>query len=380
MRCSLLIHVVCVVWPIVDVAGLPARADEETLAQRRERLEQMSDLEKTRLLQKKSRFDALPPQDRERLRTIYEEISGDPRCDHLRGVLERYSEWLKTLTPVERAELAKLPPDERLAHIRQLVSAQNAKRFHMMSGGFLEAKDLGAIRQWLDEFVLAHAAEIQAAIPDDPNDRRLEKLRKLKKEFDPAEDLPMLRGFYLMSDPSRLPRPAAEDEERLRSMVSAEAREVLDKAGGDGARSQIIHRWMWAADGSGRIWPIRQADLDRFVKEELAESERVYLESLPRDRMYRELRWKYIEAKSKSGWGRPGMRMGPGGRRGPGGPGGPDGPSGFRKFDPKGPRNVGPDVGGDAPPGDGDGSTSPTGPPPEAGEDAPGHPRAPWPY
>ncbi len=131
MRCSLLVAITLVLLPLGRGAG-PARADDETLAQRRERLEQMSDVEKTRLLQKKRRFDELSEQDQDRLRMLQQELSADPQCSHLRGVLERYSDWLKTLTPVEQAELAKLPPEQRLAHIKQLVSDQDAKRFHMM--------------------------------------------------------------------------------------------------------------------------------------------------------------------------------------------------------------------------------------------------------
>jgi len=125
-----------------DVASADvASAAEETMHERRAQLEQMTDAEKTRLLQKKRRFDELSSQEQDRLRQLYQDLSADPQCERLRGVLERYSEWLKTLTPVERAEIAKLSAEQRLARVRKLIDAQDARRFRMMFQGQLSPGD-----------------------------------------------------------------------------------------------------------------------------------------------------------------------------------------------------------------------------------------------
>ncbi len=356
MRYSLPVTLLFVLLPLA-LGTRQTRADDETLEQRRERLERMSDVEKTRLLQKKSRFDELSDQDQDRLRKLQQQLAADPQCEHLRGVLERYSDWLKTLTPVERAELATLAPDKRLAHIKALVSDQDARRFRAMVGGFLNPKDLGAIRTWLDEFVKAHAAEILATVPDDP------RFEEVKKSFDAEKNQHQLflRFWYLHHEGTALPQPTKQEEEQLKSRLSPEARAVLGKATNDAERSRIIQNWTRAADFSSRVPPrVSQEELDRFVKDELSESERVYLESLPRDRMYRELRSKYYQKRFGPGpGGKPGMR-GPGGRRGSGGRPGFDGR-------PPGEGGLSLPPRPDPPPGDGL-------PPAHGGEDAPDFP------
>ncbi len=330
MRSSPLIAIVslAVLLPL-GFGNTQARSQEVSLAQRRERLEKMSDVEKTRLLQKKRRFDELSPEEQDHLRQLYHNLAADPHYEHLRGVLERYTEWLKTLTPVEKAELMKLPPQERMTHIKKLVSDQDAKRFRMIAVGFLNPEDLGAIRKWFDEFVKTHADEIRATVP---KDGRFDRLRAGLDSSDTHECVRLLRFWYLRHPGPNLPQPTQEEVQRLKTLVSQDARETLDTANDYADKLKIIRNWCGAADFSSHMPPpVSQEELDRFVKEDLSESERAFLESLPRDKMYRELHNKYFQRRFR----KPGMRMGPRGRRGSGG--------GLREFDRQSPGERGSD-------------------------------------
>ena len=87
----------------------PHAAAESAGTAHAQKLEQMSDAEKTALLQKKRRFDELSSAEQTRLRQIHDELAQDPHQTELQRVLERYHDWLRTLTPPERAEVHQPP-------------------------------------------------------------------------------------------------------------------------------------------------------------------------------------------------------------------------------------------------------------------------------
>ena len=149
-------------------SGVVLAWGEDAAAENQARLEGMTDAEKTALLQKKRRFDDLPAAEQERLREFHAALQTDPRQTELKHVLERYSSWLRMLTPLERAELTSLPPDKRLEKIGELLHAQDAQRFRMMARGLLlSPEDLSVIQEWCDKFIDDHAQEVLDQIPDD---------------------------------------------------------------------------------------------------------------------------------------------------------------------------------------------------------------------
>ncbi len=414
MRCRML-TVAGLAVVAAATLSMPLLADEETLDHRRTRLEQMSDAEKTRLLQKKRRFDELARQEKKRYRQLHQELANDPQYEQLRGTLQRYSDWLKTLTPVERAGLSQLPADKRLARVRELMDAQATERFRLMvsevvkSKDVLSPKDLGVICDWTDRFLCTHSAEILATIGDN-------RFSKERSKFDPDKNVHFLRFWYFRPDPrqfhkpppdrdmppgpppppnserpedrnrseggwsledelaaedayDRLPRPSPEEEEQLVRRVSQQARAALKKATSQEERSLIIQNWMRAAAFSRIMPPVSPEDLDRFVRESLEKDERDRLESMPRDRMYHELRQLYFRKRfqgGRRGMGPPGMRREGGGQGFDGGRGRRGGANGKQdwgsgrgrgKPSPDQERNRRPDQGGDGGP-DGSGETS----------------------
>ncbi len=319
-------------------------AADENLA----RLEGMSDAEKTALLQKKRRFDDLPAAEQERLRAFHTELQADPRQAELKHVLERYSGWLRTLTPLERAELTSLPADKRLKKIGELLHDQDAQRFRMMARGvLLTPEDLSVIQEWCDKFIDDHAQEVLDQIPENV---LKDVFRRAKGPYVPERDrsfiasLYMYRGEFSVS----MPRPSREDEDRLQSQISKEAREILARAKDDQERSAIIQNWTgWALFSRLRVNPSMD-ELDKFAQT-LEEKERFRLENLPRDRMYRELRWMYSQKRFEREPGRGGAKGRRWGVWPPDGPGPPTG--GFMQ--------------GPFPPGPPPGGPPPNGPPPD---------------
>ncbi len=317
----------------------------------------MTDAEKTRLLEKKRKFDSLSPEEQEQYRQLHLQLVEHPRYEHLRATLQRYYEWQRRLTPMQRAELSKKPASDRMKYVQELMDEQAKEHFKLAlseSKGLhelLTGEDRDVICKWTDEFVLNHQDAILDAIPES---RFFQKSAIPQLKADPQKLVFTLRFAYFRAfqasgpqppesgrdNPSRppnppgtpgpprfpdndqqwadawamMPHPSADEEDDLASqLTSAEARTALKKATQEGERAGIIRSWMLAATFSRG--PISPEDLNHFV-DRLEDSEREWLESLPRDKMYPELRRLYF---------RKGGRYSRGGRRGGFGPG-RDGP------------------------------------------------------
>lgn len=313
-------------------------AENETLSQRRARLRRMSDVEKTRLLEQKEKFEDLSAEQQERYHTLHKKLVNDPQYKQLHVTLQRYRDWFATITPTHRAELTKLPPRKRLQRVKALMDEQAAERFRLMvsqvfkSKKLLDRKDLNVICDWTDQFLRRHADEILATIDDQ------ERLAKIKAKLDWEKDVRWLRFLYFRAHPrrfrgppgftppnagsrdreagnrvresgkgeedgetpfDRLPQPSPEEVAELKSRVSRQARDVLEKATEEGEQARMIQNWMRAAFLSRIMPPVNRRDLDRFVRESLSKEEREWLESMPRERMYHELRKLYFRKRMR---------------------------------------------------------------------------------
>jgi hypothetical protein len=279
----------------------------------------MTDVEKTALLEKKRRFDALPKAEKERMKKLCTDLSSHPHRDRLRKVLMRYNDWLRTLSPGVKAQILSLPTNERIARIEEELGKQEPQRFQWIAGARLRREDLKVIGQWLDQFVDDHEKEILEALPD--------RFDEFKRDYDPVKHRRQLTFILFRLDDPDLPRPTREDEQRLQQAFSSDAREFLKQAASDDELSRVLANWIRAASGSRMRFAFSHEELDSFVAQ-MDAGERERLENLPRDRMYRELAGKYFMHwywKTFGGsmhW--PGMRRGGPGRSGMGpGRGGP---------------------------------------------------------
>ena len=303
---------------------------------RREYIENLSDEEKEDLRRKKERFDALPPAEQDRLRQLHEQISERPDCDQIQHVMQRYNQWLKTLTSSERAELLSVPPDRRMAQIKRLMSEQEHILLERLAKGEeIPPEDLKAILDWLAEFIEAHEDEILATMAEsyqhwyrrnidrdsDSGDPRRRGDSKRSRYFLYSRHL--LHAFEPGGDPSMkesvvLPNEAELAE--LQSRLSEKTSKLLDPT--KPAQSlATAQKWIRAAMLS-KTGPLISDDaLRRFLERHVDPRKREELESLPPHRMREELVVLYMQ-QPREPWSR---------RPGPGGP-----PPNFRGGNPPG--------------------------------------------
>lgn len=252
------------------------------------RLDVMSAAEKKELQRKQERFYRLSPEEQAHLWKLHRDISNDRRADHLRGVMERYTNWLRTLPSGQRADLLSLPPKERIETIKNLMQKQHTSGLRGIVAHELADEDLVAIVKWMDDFVRRHEREILDSMPmlkekmaqvDDP--KRRELLIHVALRFSARKDVL---------------RPGKEDIDRLRSQLSPKARQELDRAQQNGHLAELAQRWMRAAIYSKRISaPVDRDELRKFYNEVASKDPktREYLESLRPERMLAELTRMY---------------------------------------------------------------------------------------
>ena len=293
-----------------------ARAEDEVLAQRRDRLAAMPPAEKRELWELQQRFYRLDPEQRDRLRHLHQSVAADPQADHLRRIMARYTQWLKTLSAGERAELLSLPAEERIAHIRTSMQRQATSHMRYLVADKLSDPDLTAITLWMKDIVKRREAEILQKMPmlrrgimgtQDP-EQRVELLIRQLQRFG-------LRPEFL--------RPTPEDIERLKAQLSPAALKRAKMAEEEGKLADLAAGWMRAAMAGRRLGPpIDRAELERFYRDELAPEERESLEGLPREQMHSRLMLMFYAHRHGRDFGQeqpgPGPRGGSGGFRGRG--------------------------------------------------------------
>jgi hypothetical protein len=288
----------------------PAANADEAPAARRASLAQLKPHEQQELLRKYERFQAMPAEEQQRLRDLQAQIGSDPNSARLHQVLARYHEWLKTITPSQRATLADLAPEERVAEIKSIQRRQeDAQRLQPLT-----REDRGQIRRWIDALIDQHRAELVAGIS--------ERYRKWFDEADPLQKRMAL--VYIIFGRSRddaiESRVTQDDINRLAAELSPTARAELEKAETLEAKGKLVRGWIFASLRRYDSWqagrrenPVVGEELLQFLQNDVPQAERERLLKMPREDMLRELRRMYFEQ------GR-GPRRGPEGFRGPGGP------------------------------------------------------------
>jgi hypothetical protein len=276
----------------------------------------MSPAEKKELQSKQERFYRLDPAAQDRLRRLHDDLSQAPDAARLQSVLTRYAGWLQTLPSGQRADLLSLPPAERIAEIRRVLQEQTASRMRSYVPRKLSDDDLRTIASWVEQMVQRREPEL------------LERMPAFKEHLDNISDAKRrIQALAFMVHRSGFRRdwlhPTAEEIDQLKTQLSAEARQDLDKAKAEGRLPELTDAWTRAAMFSRLTGPPADKEqLRKFFNEELDPQQREFLESLPPERMQAELvRMYYAHRFRRDGyrdW--PGLRKPGGGLRGPGPP------------------------------------------------------------
>ena len=283
---------------------------DDSLADRRQRLEQMSEQELAELRRKKERFDLLPAAEQERLRKLHADLSTDPNCEHLKKLLASYSAWLQTLTAAERAELLRLPPEQRLQQIRNLQKDQQkdeADRLGLPSVT-ISVDDARVVVEWIEAYALRHREEILRQMP-----RLAERLAQLN---DPKRQAGMLVFSLnqMRAEGQPLPPLAPDELGSLQEKLSDASRQQLQAAGSEKDKVDLILKWCRAAFFR-QFEPTRE-ELEKFYRESLSSDDREWLDAMPRQRFQQTLRSLYFRDRATA----EGQRGFPGGRIRGGGP------------------------------------------------------------
>ncbi len=284
---------------------------EEPLEKRRAEIERMNPDELAVLHRRWDRFRALPSAERNHLRQLHRDLEADPRRVELHEVLVRYQEWLKQLSPGERAELMSLAPEQRIRRIKRLQTQQRrrnqrAQQFRsdmeMWASNQPSPRDIDAIWSWLEEFTDANGERILSTVPDE---RRayLEGLDRRHRQIN-------LMGIALRRSRHRGSRQAqlitADDLRNLESRLSVEAQAKLAQITSPGRRNNRLRQWVHSAvfthmreqDTSHGRFQISAKELEHFFEYDLTSDERASLLDMSRKEMERELRWLYMQGPS----------------------------------------------------------------------------------
>jgi hypothetical protein len=266
-------------------------------------LEQLSESEKVALAKKRERFERLSVDEQQRYREFHRELESHPDAERLIRILENYSTFLQSLTSIERAKLADLPLDERIAEVQTLKQRQDWRAFNRLAEQSVTPKDLEALFVWIGEVALAHEPQVQDAF------------FSMNPEFDPAR-LPkkstdkarFWSGFIigqLSEDTLKIPTDAEIDE--LSQRLSPSAQEFLNLATDRAEKLRRLRGWLFVGWMSRRRNTISEEELELFFAEQLTEEERQTLDQKsPEDRLDL-LREMYVRRRMNRG-GRGGGR------------------------------------------------------------------------
>lgn len=272
--------------------------ERQELLSRQAKVEALSPAEKQQLERNEQRFAALPAAEQDHLRKLADDLESDPAEAHLKQILARYHEWLKTLSPGQRAELLELPIAERVERIKQIKEQQARHRPRKPANvEGLSPDDLPKIAHWFDDSIWARRQEIIKTLGPET----AEKLEQMPEQE--------RRRYLAFSVWGRLHRWDGD----LSPLLMAETAKLVDQlspaaaakfnATPEAERRQLIRQWLRAAFtdrmermGPGRKMPLASnEEIEAFFEESLSAGEREWLLNMPRDEMQRELRRLYVQ-------------------------------------------------------------------------------------
>jgi hypothetical protein len=292
-------------FPLAHIPCVDSASDD--LAARRLQIGQMTPAEQQDLLRRQERFATLPPEEQQRLRELQASLDADPHARQLEQVLKHYHEWLKTLSPGQRAELADLGPADRVAQIKRIRQQQESARRQARQAEVLSPTDVRELVRWAEEILWEH------------REPYLEKMPPERREAFEHFELPRQRRALLYFAFQRANQPGSggmnamnvveqKDIDRLTEKLSPDAKEALAKAPGLPAERRIVGGWIGPAlhrlethQAVRKLAPWVDDELVQFFQKELKRPDRERLLKMPREQMVAELRKLYFEREQTDG-------------------------------------------------------------------------------
>ena len=286
-----------------------ARAEFESLAPSQQR----------EVLRNYEHFSQLSPTEKEQLRGLHEQLDSADDAETLVVIRDSFTEWVKSLSPTQRAELTALTSQTtaRIERVEMYLREQ-------LRRAPLTDEDIQKVVAWIDEIVARNLDTESRLALDDLQDRGERQRRLLWFASQRLQErMGGTRSIPLSND----------DVKRLAESLSPQARQRLADAETLPDKRREILGWIFVAmrklHGSlryGESAEIREEDLVQFFEKKLDDAKREELLSLPPAERIERLRAYYLRDKypdrpfGPPSFGRPpGVPFGSGGPRFEGG-------------------------------------------------------------
>jgi len=345
-----------------------------TMEERKLYVNQLSESQRTELRRKQETFEKLDPAERKQLHELDHVLQTAPNSARMLEILRNYHNWLNARSPLEIADVRKLPADQRIDKIRELQlrdEEQWVKQYRFPSH---MAEDFRRVYGWLTDLALQREQEILANAPEQQRamiERQPVESRKrvlLKTWIDQEFAKRRSEGFEILTEEQRRELKNASPE-RARSLIGqfmrnipasqrkpmlpvteAEIEDLLKRltdnaktilkpyqvppGATDAERARLLGErnakiWEWVGDSMRFAFYSRGFVSDREIQDYfagLSDETKKELALLSPEEWKRELRNRYLGEQGGFGggwWGsRPWSRDG-GGRDGPGRDDGP---------------------------------------------------------
>jgi len=291
-------------------AASPAKADE-SLEQRRQRVEQLPPAEKEALRRRQERFAGLDAAQQAQLRQLNAELQRDPHADQLKTVAEHYQQWVMTLPPTRRDELLQLEPAERIKRVKALLEEQRQER-----AKWLQPADAAGLARWMEQM----AERQESGVMSQLKESRQKELQQMPPAVRAQHVFGHLWAAWQFGGQGRIAPPSEQDLAELRGLLSEPTRKALEQRPYP-EQVQLVHSWIRQlfyqrlSSGKGLMPSISEDQLVEFFEKELTDRQREYLLGLPADEMQRRLREMYFASSKDAVIGGPprGARKGMGG-------------------------------------------------------------------
>ncbi len=206
-------------------------------------------LELNRNLEK---FDALSVDEKQALHGIDEYLRANPdQADQLTHLMQRYHDWLKTLTPAERADLSDTTtPEQHLAEIKKIKKEQEGRLFARLGSGRSGPRgDTGQTLRWMEDFAAQHEKDILEALPEDQQ----QEFKKLEQRGGSEHGGPrfyqrrLAFELFRPNSPVKMPEITEADLQPLLTQLSSDKQTELKAATDTDQRAEVMRQWIRAA-------------------------------------------------------------------------------------------------------------------------------------
>ncbi len=205
---------------------VPPTIEERTLY-----VNQLSESQRTELRRKQETFNKLDATEQKQLRELDLTLQTAPNSARMLEILRNYHNWLNARSPLEIADVRKLPADQRIDKIRELQlrdEEQWVKQYRFPSH---MAEDFRRVYAWLTDLALQHEKQILESLPEQqramierqPIDSRKRVLLKtwIDQEFAKRRS----EGFEILTEEQRRELKNASSE-RARYLIGQFMRNV----------------------------------------------------------------------------------------------------------------------------------------------------------